>query len=355
MNIHLKSIKNSSTILILVLLIAFTVVGCSSQKETLAPKVEPEVIESVVEEKVLEPDVKVTMRVGTLKGPTGMGMVDLMERDSKDEAALEYEFDIMGSPDELVGKIISGELDVAAVPTNMALLLNNKTEGAIQLAAVNTLGVLYVLENGNEIQSIADLKGKTVHTSGKGASPDFVFQYLLKQNGLNPQEDVTLEYKLEHADLASAMVEGDVKIGLLPQPHVTTALMKNPDLRIALDVTKEWSTAAGDDATLAMGVLIVQKAFVDAHPEAFHAFLDEYEASVAFVNKDVDAGAALIEKYGILPNAAIAKKAIPYSNIVFINALEAKPFLEQFFEVLYGFEPKSIGGKLADEGFYYQR
>lgn len=298
---------------------------------------------------------KTTMRVGALKGPTGMGMAQLMEQDAQGAAALEYDFTVLDSPDDLTGKIINGEVDAAAIPTNAALALYNKTNGAVQLAAVNTLGVLFVLENGDAIRSIADLKGKTVHTGGKGATQDFAFRYILQKNGLDPDKDVTLDYKLQHADLAAAAAAGDAKIALLPQPHVTTAMMKNPQLRIALDVTKEWEKAAGDAGKLAMGCIVVQKKFAQANKEALGAFLDEYKQSIAFVNGQADQASELIAKYAILPNANVAKKAIPLSNIVYIDAQEAKSFLEKFYKVLYDFEPKSVGGKLADEGFYYSR
>ena len=297
---------------------------------------------------------KIKMRVAALKGPTGMGMVKIMEDTEAGNAMMDYEFELVGSPDDLTGKIISGEVDIAAVPTNLASVLYNKTEGAVQLIAVNTLGVLYVLEDGDTIQNVSDLNGKEVMTSGKGASPDFVFRYILEKNGLTPDKDVILDYKLQHAELAAAMVSGDVKIGLLPQPHVTTALMKNDKLRVALDITKEWE-AVTDESELAMGVIIVQKSFAEANPDALSVFLDEYKNSVEFVNSDIENAAKLIEKFEILPNAAIAQKAIPMSNIVYIDAMDAKGFIDDFYKVLFEFEPKSVGGKLVDEGFYYQR
>ena len=293
------------------------------------------------------------MSVAALKGPTGMGLVKLMEDDANEKAALDYEFQLLGSPDDMAAKIISGEVDMAAVPTNLALTLYNKTEGQIQLVAVNTLGVLYVLENGDSIQSIADLKGKTIFTSGKGASQDFVFRYILQENGINPETDLVLDYQLEQADLAAAMVEEDALVGILPQPHVTTTLMKNDKVRIALDVTEEWNQVT-EGSQLSTGVIVVQKAYAEENPAAIKKFLSEYKKSVNYVNEEVEAAAALIEKYEILPSAVIAKNAIPFSNIVLIEAKEAKEFLEKFYQILFDFEPKSVGGKLADEGFYYQ-
>ncbi|MDF1617205.1 ABC transporter substrate-binding protein [Petrocella sp. FN5] len=294
------------------------------------------------------------VRVGTLKGPTGMGMVRLMDQSEKGETALDYTFEILDSPDELVSKIISGEVDVAAVPTNVALLLYNKTEGKVIVTAVNTLGVLSLLENGDQIHQISDLKDKTVHVSGKGASPDFILQFLLQKAGLVINQDVELAYNLQHADLAAAMAEGDVAIGLLPQPHVTTAMIKNPNLRIAIDMTQEWEDV-NQGNQLAMGVLVAQTSFAKTNQETLNLFLDEYKSSVAYVNENIEEASILVEATGILPNAAIAQKAIPLSNIIYIDANEARPFLDAYFEVLYDFEPNSIGGELADHAFYYEK
>lgn len=290
-----------------------------------------------------------SMTIGTLMGPTGMGMAHLMEMSENGETEIDYHFEIFQSPDELVGKIVSGEVDVAAVPTNMASILYNRTDGNIELSAINTLGVLYVLENGDSINNISDLDGKDLYVSGKAASPDFIIQYLLNENNLN----ANISYSLQHADLAAALVEGDVDIALLPQPHVTTAIMRNEDIRVALDITEEWEAMTG--LKLPMGSLINQKKFAEENPDVFNQFLKDYEASINFVNNNIDESAELIEKFNILPNKMIAKKAIPYSNIVFIHAEEGKDFLDEFFNILYEFEPNSIGGKLPDEAFYHQK
>ena len=190
--------------------------------------------------------------------------------------------------------------------------------------------------------------------SGKGATPDFVMQYILKQNGMEQDKDVMVDFTLQHADLAAAMASGDVKLGMLPQPHVTTAMMKNPDLRIALDITAEYKAASGTDSDLPMGCIIVQKGFANEHKELVQQFMDEYKASVDFVNNESEKAATLMEKHKILPNAAVALKAIPYSNIVYIEGVDAKDSLASYYQILFDFEPKSIGGKLADDGFYYQ-
>ena len=331
----MKSVKKGACAIIISALFIFAMAGCS--KPTTG--------------KATEPDT--TIRVATLKGPTGMGMVELMEADELGKAANDYTFLIMDSPDNLVGKIVSGDVDVAALPTNLALVLYNKTQGALQLAAVNTLGVLSVLENGNSIETVADLKGKTVYTSGKGATPDYILQFILKENGLK-EGDVAINYNLQHTELATSMAAGDVEVGLLPQPHVTTAMMKNNNLRVALDITEEWSKVANNNK-LGMGAIVVRKDFVEKNKNSFDAFLQEYVKSVNFVNQQTDEAAKLMTKYQILPNEAIAKKAIPKSNIVFIDAREAKLFLQGFYEILFEANPKSVGGKLADDEFYYQQ
>lgn len=345
---------NRVSAIVLAVMMMFVMTACNGKTETVnaVPEEKVDAGVKVETEQPQTPSVeKVDIAIGTLKGPTGMGMVGLMDQADQGTSKMNYTFEILSTPDEMVGKVVSGEVDIAAVPTNMALLLNNKTEGKLQLAAINTLGVLYVLENGESIQSIQDLAGKTIHLSGKGASPDYVLQYLIKESGV---ENVTIDYSLEHADLAAAMAAGDVSIGLLPEPFVTTALMNQPELRVALDLTKEWEQIE-DNGTLAMGVIVAQKAFVEAHPEAFETFLEEYKASVSFVNAEQEKASALIEQYGILPKAAVAKKAIKGSNIVFMEAQEGKATLEQFYKILFDFNPKSIGGKLADESFYYER
>ncbi|AUG57726.1 MAG TPA: ABC transporter substrate-binding protein [Ruminiclostridium sp.] len=325
-----KAFKKTLTVIISIVLI-LSVAGCSGEKN---------------EEK--------TVRVAALNGPTGMGMVKLIEDGSEGKTKLNYDFTLTGSPEDLNGKIINGEVDIAAVPTNLAMVLHNRTDGQVKLAAVNTLGVLYLLENGDSISTIEDLKGKTVNVSGKGSMPDFLFRYLLDKNNLKAGEDVTVDFTLEHADLSAAVAQEDVEIALLPQPHVTTAMMKNENVKIALDITKEWEKAT-DGKELIMGVIIVQKEFAEKNKELLDKFLDEYKESVNFVNSNTDEAAKLIEKYGILPNAQVAKNAIPYSNIVYRDAIEAKESLQEIYKILYSFEPNSVGGKIADDGFYYKK
>lgn len=292
--------------------------------------------------------------LSALNGPTGMGMVKLMKDNDDGKSPIKYDVTLVSNPDELVGKIVNGEVDIAAVPANLAMVLYNRTNGAVQLAAVNTLGVLYLLENGNSINSIGDLKDKKVNVSGKGSMPEYVFQYLLAKNNLEIDKDVEVDFKLQHSDLAAGVAGGDVDIALLPQPHVTTAMIKNESIVMALDINEEWKKVT-DNGELYMGAIIVNRDFAKNNKETLNAFLDQYKASVDFVNKNVESAGELIEKYKILPSKEIAKKAIPFSNIVYIDAKEAKASLNKMYEVLFSFDPKSVGGKLGDDQFYYER
>lgn len=292
------------------------------------------------------------IRVAALNGPTGMGMVKMME-DAQVNEDSSYEFSTYGAPDELLGKVINGEVDIAALPTNMASVIYNKTDGQIQLAAINTLGVLYILEEGNEINSIEDLKGKKINVSGKGATPDFILQYLLKEHGIDPEKDVELDFSMQHADLAAAVAAGDAKIALLPQPHVTSAIMKNENVRIALDITEEWEKLVGETNPLPMGCIVVQKEFAEKYPAVLDDFMNQYEDSVKWVNENHGEAGQLIEKHGILPNAKLAEKAIPKCNIVFLAGEEAKSPMNEFLKILLELNPASVGGELPGEDFYY--
>jgi NitT/TauT family transport system substrate-binding protein len=275
-----------------------------------------------------------------------MGIVHLMEDEN-------YNITVVGSPDDLVGKIVTGELDIAAVPSNMAAILYQRTGQKIQLLAINTLGVLYILENGEGVHSVTDLAGETLHVSGKGATPDFVIQYLLREHGLEAGKDVVLDFSTQHADLAAVMAAGKQRLALLPQPHVTSVLMQNKDVRVALDITREWKNVTGGE--LPMGVIIGQKEFIENNESSLLTFLEKYEQSIRLVNQNVTEAAELIAKHDILPNAKVAEQAIPLSNIVYIDAVTGKSYLNDFFSILYQFSPESIGGKMPDEGLYYYR
>ncbi|MHC1721024.1 MAG: ABC transporter substrate-binding protein [Clostridiaceae bacterium] len=291
---------------------------------------------------------KEKLKIAALKGPTGMGLVKLME-DNQDL----YEITLYDSPDQLISKIVTGEVDGAAVPSNLAPILYAKTQKKIQLTSVTTLGILYIVENGNTIKSIADLKGKTILASGKGGTPEYALNYILEKNGLKPDVDVTIEYKSEHADVAAAVASGEAKIAVLPEPFVTTTKSKVANLSVPVDLTKEWEKVGGGDSKLIMGAFVMQKDTLDNKKSDVKKFLQKYEASVKYVNENPKEASELIAKHAILPNAKIAETAIPKSNIVFISAQDAKKSLTGFFTVLMNSNPKSIGGSLPDENFYY--
>lgn len=290
------------------------------------------------------------VRVGTLMGPTGMGMAKLMDAAANGAAEGSYDFFVASSPDQIASAVISGEVDVAAVPVNLASVLWQKTERNVQVLAVNTLGVLYVLENGDTIHSVSDLAGKTLCATGQGATPEYILNYLLAANGLDPENDLTVEYLSEHTELATKLSAGEVVLGMLPEPNVTAVLSGNPDVRIALDLTEEWDKVS--DSTLVQGCIIVSSEFAETYPNAVETFLNEYRASVDFVNDHPAEASVMIESAGIVPKAAVAQKALPNCNICLLTGNEMKTAVSQMLEVLYSADPKSVGGALPDEAFY---
>ena len=282
------------------------------------------------------------VNIAALKGPTGMGISYLMQEDSG-----KYNIELQDAPDVVVGKFVSGEIDIAAVPVNLAATLYNKTEGNVVLLNIDTLGVLYIVENGNTIQSLSDLAGKTIYATGEGATPQFVLDYLLAQNGLT--DKVKVEYVGEHTALAAMLASGEAAIGLLPEPFVSSVLVKNPNARVALDLNKAWEEASG--TKLVMGVYIASRTFYNEHPDQVKAFLKDYAASVEKVNTAADA-ASVVANLGIVGSEAIAKQAIPRSYIVSITGDEMKSAASAVLNVLYTANPKSVGGKLPGDDLY---
>lgn len=313
--------------LILALVLAFSASGCSEKKTEIGN----------------EP-VNITM----LKGPTGIGAVKLMEESEKNETDGNYNINVSAAADDAMAKIISGEVDIAAVPTNIAPLIYNKTNGNIEVLAVNTLGVLYIVENGESIHTIEDLEGKTIYSSGQGAVPEYVLNYLLEKNNV---ENVNIVYMTEHAEVAAALADGRADIALLPEPNVTAVMMKNSEIRIAVDVNDEWKKTNGSE--LAMGCIVAGKQFIDENKEAVDKFLKEYSESIDYVNNNVPEAAELVEKYGIMASSDAAVKAIPNCNIVYKEKDEMKTMLESFYDLLYKANPKSVGGEIPDTELYY--
>ena len=306
----------------------------------------------------------VNVRVAALKGPTAMGMVKLMSDYAPVEEALEdkenvvtagggntYEFTLAASADEVSPKLMQGELDIACVPANLASVLYNRTDGGIVTLAVNTLGVLYVVEQGDTVQSMADLKGRTILSTGKGTTPEYVLRYLLNANGIDPDKDVTIEYYSEATEVTAQMATTEDAIAVLPQPYVTAAGLQDETLRVALNLTEEWNKVA--DTQLITGVTVVRKEYAEEHPDVVAAFLTDYARSVEAANTDLDGTAALCEEQGVVAKAAIAKKALPNCNIVCLTGDELKADASAYLQVLFDADPAAVGGALPGDDFYW--
>lgn len=296
------------------------------------------------------PAVKKDVNIAVLKGPTGMGAAKLMEMNENNEALNNYNFTVATAPDQITGKLVSKELDIASIPTNAASALYNKTKGNVTLIAINTLGVLYILEKGDSVSSVADLKGKTILASGKSSTAEYVLNFILEKNGLKVGTDVTVEYAAEHAEAASQAISGKYDIVMLPEPFVTSTLLQSSDFKVKLNLTEEWKKVA--NAELTMGCVAVRTDFLKENPEAVENFLKDYKTSVDFVNSDVEGAAALIEKYDIA-KAAVAKKALPNCNIVLITGEDMKKDASQFLSIIYDFDASAVGGALPEDSFYY--
>ncbi len=298
-----------------------------------------------------KPYESVNIRLGGLKGPTSMGMAKLLDDAENGRTANTYTFTMAPSAGELTPQLIKGELDILAVPVNVASILYNQTQGAVQLLAASTLGVLYIAEKGGEtVTDVRSLAGKTLYATGKGATPEYALTYLLAQNGLTLGEDVTVEWKSEPSEIVALMAQEEHAIAMLPQPFVTVAQGKLEGLRVALDLSAQWD-ALGLDSRLITAGLLVRKVFADEHPEAVAKFLKEYAASTDYANSNPAETAALVEKLGIV-NAAVAEKALPKCNLVCITGAEMKTAVSGYLQTLYDLKPEAVGGAMPDDGFY---
>jgi len=283
------------------------------------------------------------VRVAALAGPTGMGLAYMMQ-DMQDR----YTVELFTAPDQVTAKIVNGEIDIAAVPINLASALYNKTEGKISVIAINTLGVLYLLENGNTISSISDLAGKTIYATGQGSTPEYVLNYLLAANGLS--DSVTVEYIADNTELIAKLADGSVQIALLPEPHVSVAMAQNENVRVALKVNDLWSEK--NDTQLVQGVYVVRNEYLAAHKDLVDAFLNDAKESAEKVATEEDAAAVVVAQ-GIIPKEPIAKRAIPNCNITLVKGSEMKSNVEAMLKVLFDANPKSVGGKMPADDFYY--
>lgn len=291
-----------------------------------------------------------TIRVGSLKGPTTMGLVNLMKDSEEGNSQGSYEFTMASDPSEIVASVASGDLDIAMVPANLAATLYNKTKGGVSVIDINTLGVLYCVTADESIASVKDLAGKTVLTTGQGATPEYAMNYLLDANGV---ADCKLEFHSEASEIAALLQEDPSKIAVLPQPFVTVAEAQNDQLKTAFSLTDEWDKVTDNGSRFLTGATIVRNAFLEEHPDAVEVFMQEHEESADEANTDIEGTAALVAEYGIIEKAPIAAKALPYCNIVCITGEEMKTALSGYLEVLYQADPASVGGTLPGDDFYY--
>lgn len=345
--------KNVFSILLAAGLLLSSLAGCASKPENVTTAAETTSAAVSKADVGAAADSDLVLRIGSLKGPTSMGLVSLMDKASKGEAEGNYEFTMVTAADELLAKIVSGDLDIALLPANTASILYNKTDGKVRAIDINTLGVLYIVTADDTVKSMADLKGKTIYITGKGTTPDYVFQYLLTSNGLSAS-DVTLEYKSEPAEVAAILKEQPEAIGLLPQPFVTVAIAQNETLKIALDLTKEWEAVQGSDGgSLVTGVTVAGSSVLTDHSEAVKTFMKEQKASSEFANSNVDETAELVVKTGIIEKAPVAKKALPYCGITYQDGEVMKNMLSSYLQVLFDQDSKTVGGALPADNFYY--
>lgn len=328
--------------LLLALTLALSLTACGGQTNS-EPK-QPDTQEELTAAEI---------NLYVLSGPTGIGAMNLWAAADAGETKNTYHITMPGANDEVVAALSKGDADIAAVATNLAATLYNKTDGGVTVLAVNTLGVLSLLSNGQEVNAVSDLKGKTIYAPGQGANPEYILRYVLTGNGLDPDKDVTLQFVGEGSELLTVWQSDPEAIILAPQPVATSILMQNENAKTLFDMTEEWDKIAGGDSTLMMGCVIVRNEFLQANPGAVELFLQEYAASIEKAQSDVEGTATLCEQYGLIPKAALAQKAIPSCGLTFVTGAEMKTGLSGYLQVMFDANPKSVGGALPGDNFYY--
>ena len=327
--------------ILLTMALVFALVGCSDTDTTSTPSVSTD----------SEAYTAVDMSVAYMTGPTGIGMAKLNADSDAKLTANNYTFTVATAATDITGKFLKGEINIASVPTNVAANLYNKSNGKVRMLAVNTNGVLSILEKGNTIKSVADLKGKTIYSTGKGQNPEYILNYILNKNGINPATDVTINF-VSSDDLKAKLISGEAEIAMAPEPLATAVMVQNKQLNRALSINDEWSKVS--DTELMMGCVIALDSYVEANPKAVEKFLEEYEASIKFATTNIDETATYCEKYGIAPKAAIAKKSIPICNLCYVTGTDMKTNVNGYYSVLFDADPTSIGGKLPADDLYYK-
>lgn len=343
--------------LVLTLCMLLSMAACAAPETApVTQATEPQTTTETVTETTTEATAEATqptapaapVSVMVLNGTTGFGMANLMDAASRGEAAQEYDFSVETDASNIVAALVNGSADIAALPTNAAATVYNKTQGGVQVLALNTLGVLYVVTDGSvTVESVADLAGQTVYAPAQ--NPTFIFQNIVTANGL---ADVTIDNTYaQPADLNAAVASGQVSIAVLPEPMVTVARAQNPDLVVALDLTAEWDKVCAP-GSLVQGCVVVRTAFAQERPEAVAAFLEEYGLSIEAMTADIQGTAAKIEACGIFAKGAVAAKAIPNCNVCFIKGQEMKAALSEFLNIMFAVAPASVGGAVPGDDFY---
>ena len=295
--------------------------------------------------------VAVDMTVACMTGPTGMGMAKLMADSEAKTTANNYTFDVQASAADITGKFINGEIDIASVPTNVAATLYNKTKGKVRILAVNTYGVLSILEKGDSIKSVDDLKGKTIYATGQGQNPEYILKYILTENGINPETDVTLEF-LSSDDLKAKLVSGEAEVAMAPEPLATAVMVQNKELNRVLSINDEWAKVS--DNKLMMGCVIALDSYIAENEAAVEKFLEEYENSIQYAIANTTETAKYCAQYGISPSEAIAAKSLPTCNLCYVTGGEMKASVNAYYTVLFNADPTSIGGAMPKDDFFYK-
>ena len=337
--------------LLFVMLFAFAACTGASNNETTAPSSTESTTEYNGEK----------IKIAANKGPTGMGMIDLMDNSK-------YEITIISDPTQVVPMLSTGEVDIATCPLSLAANLYKKTNGGIKMLGVNTLGVLYVVSNGVEIASLSDLKGQTIYATGQGSTPEYILNHILKANSL--ENDIKVEYLSEHSELAAKVISGDVKLAVLPEPFVSVVTTKNSSVKSVLSLTDEWKKV-NPDTELAMGCVVARKDFIEKNPDAVRQFISDNKQSVENVNLNPASQGDKIAAKGIIDASIFAvdsnlseKKAeaaktekaqavISRCNIVFIDGSEMQKIADANFKVYFDADPKSVGGEMPVSELYY--
>ncbi|MEG1240684.1 MAG: ABC transporter substrate-binding protein [Oscillospiraceae bacterium] len=329
----------------LALCMAFGLAACKPAAPEVTPTATP----------TATPAEKTAVNFTVLKGPTGMGAVKLMADNDAKTAQNDYTFTVAADNPEVAGLLTKGETDIAAMASNVAASLYNKT-GDIQTIALGTLGVLYIMDSTGAVKTMNDLAGRTLYATGQGANPEYILRYILEQNGLEMGGDVNVQW-LPSDELVAKAAAGEISLCMLPVPAATALMVQTKDaaapFKQALDLTAEWK-ATENGSQLTMTSVVVRKAFLEEHPEAVAAFLEEYAASIEYVNQNAADASKLMEQYGIVPKAKIGELAVPQANLVCITGDKIQETIQAYYEILFAADAKSIGGSVPSDGFYFK-